>query len=90
MVCIILILVYKRPGKQNKTKNKKQKHLVPVVLVLAALGLRQKNCRSVTFMMQVSPHKYIYIVAAGDHRCPDAVDRTALKYIPSAVLRRGA
>ena len=32
-----------------------------------------------------------YIVGAGDHRCPDDVDMTALKYIASsAVLGRGA
>ena len=31
-----------------------------------------------------------YIVGAGDHGCPDGVYITALKYITSVVLRRGA
>ena len=29
----------------------KQKHLVPIALVLVVLGLRPKICRSMTFMM---------------------------------------
>ena len=33
---------------------------------------------------------YIYIVGAGDHRCPDGVNMTALKYIASVVLPRSA
>ena len=37
--------------RKENTKKQKQKHLVPVVLVLAVLGLRQNKCRSVTFMM---------------------------------------
>ena len=57
VVRLILIPVQNdREGKKTKTKTK-QKHLVPIVLVVVVLGLRQKNCRSMTFMMQVSPHK---------------------------------
>ena len=51
VVRLILILVQNdREGKKTKTKTK-QKHLVPIVLVLVVLGLRQKICRSMTFMM---------------------------------------
>ena len=42
VVRLIFILVQNdREGKKQKTKTK-QKHLVPIVLVLAVLGLRQK------------------------------------------------
>ena len=51
VVRLILILVQNdREGKKTKNKTK-QKHLVSIVLVLVMLGLRQKICRSMTFMM---------------------------------------
>ena len=51
VVRLILILVQNdREGKKTKTKTK-LKHFVPIALVLVVLGLRQKICRSMTFMM---------------------------------------
>ena len=49
VVRLILILV--QNDREGKNKTKKQKHVVPIALVLVVLGLRQKNCRSMTFMM---------------------------------------
>ena len=73
VVRLILILVQNdREGK----KKKKKKLLVPIALVLVVLGLRQK-IKKLPFHdvhdVGVSALK-LYIVAAGDHRCPDAVD----------------
>ena len=50
VVRLILILV-QNDRERKKEKKKKKKHLVPIVLVLVVLGLRQKKCRSMTFMM---------------------------------------
>ena len=50
VVRLILILVQNDRDKKTKTKTK-QKHLVPIALVLVVLGLRQRHCRSMTFMM---------------------------------------
>ena len=74
--------------KEKKRKKRKNENIVDV-LVLATLGLRQNLPFRDVPDVGISA-KNIYRVAAGDHRCSDAVDRTALKYIPSAVLRRGA
>ena len=50
VVRLILILVQNDRDKKTKTKTK-QKHLLPIALVLVVLGLRQRHCRSMTFMM---------------------------------------
>ena len=50
VVRLIFILV-QNDRKEKKKKKKKKKHLVPIVLVLVVLGLRQNICRSMTFMM---------------------------------------